>query len=400
MPSNALLTRQEITREALVVLHQKLNFIPTTNHQYDDSFADKEAKIGDSLRIRMPNEYTVRTGRNLTVQDTVEQNIVLQINTQKGVDVSFTSADLTLSLQDFSERILEPAMAVLAAAMEADALTMALDVPYLVGTPGSLPNSLKLFLQAQQKMTENLAPPGQRSFHIEPAVTPEIIDALKGLFQDSEAIKKQYREGKMGRTAGGTWYENTLMPRHTLGTQTTSGAMQVDGATQTGSTLTIKGTTNTATLTKGTVFTINNVFQVHPETKQATTRLQQFVVTANKTFSGTSGQTIEIFPAIVTSGGRQNVVGSPADSAAITAVGTAGTGYTQNLLHHRDAFAFASCDLVVPRGVDMAHREVYDGISMRLVRQYDISDDTFPCRFDVMYGWKTLRPPLACRITS
>ncbi len=204
----------------------------------------------------------------------------------------------------------------------------------------------------------------------------------------------------MGRTAGGDWFENNLVPRHTLGTQTTSGAMQVDGATQTGSTLTIKGTTNAATLTKGTVFTINNVFQVHPETKQATTRLQQFVVTANKTFSGTSGQTIEIHPAIVTSGGRQNVVGSPADSAAITAVGTAGTGYTQNLLHHRDAFAFASCDLVMPKGVDMAHREVYDGISMRLVRQYSISDDTFPCRFDVMYGWKMLRAQLACRITS
>lgn len=400
MPNNTLLTPDMITKAALVILHQKLNFIPSINHQYDPSFAKKEAKIGDTLRIRVPNEYTVRTGRVLAAQDTVEQNISLTINTQKGVDINFTSAELTLSLEDFSDRIIEPAMAVLAAAMEADALTMALDVPYLVGTPGSLPNSLKLFLQAQQKLTENLAPPGLRSFHIEPAVTPEIIDALKGLFQDSEAIKKQYREGKMGRTAGGTWYENTLMPRHTLGTQTTSGAMQVDGATQTGSTLTIKGTTNTATLTKGTVFTINNVFQVHPETKQATTRLQQFVVTANKTFSGTSGQVIDIYPAIVTTGARQNVTGSPADSAAVTAVGTASTGYTQNLLHHRDAFAFASCDLVMPRGVDMASRQVYDGVSMRLVRQYDVNQDTFPCRLDVMYGWTALRRQLACRITS
>lgn len=397
--ANALLTPNQITREALRILHQKLTFIGNINRSYDDSFAKSGAKIGDSLRIRLPNQYTVRSGATLSAQDTTEQSVTLQVNNQKGVDLNFTSVDLTLSLDDFSSRILEPAMAVLAANIEADALSMFKDVYNIIGTPGTVPNALKTYLNARKVLNDNLTPmDNNRCMQLTTGANVEIVDALKGLFQDSAAISKQYREGIMGRTAGFDWYENTLMPTHTNGTQATG--FTINGATQTGSTLNVGGLTSTNTLTKGTVFTIANVFMVHPETKAVTTTLQQFVVTSDFTASGTTGA-IGISPAIVTSGARQNVNVSPANSAVCTiATGSTSTGYGQNIAHHKDAFTFATADLIMPSGVDFSAREVYDGISMRIVRDYDINNDAFPCRIDVLYGYKTIRPQLACRVTN
>src|SRR5579872_5363398 len=154
--ANALLTPQQITREALRVLHNKLTFIGAINRQYDDSFAKAGAKIGDTLKIRLPNQYTVRTGKTLSAQDVTEQSVSLQIATQKGVDVNFSSAELTMSLDDFSSRILEPAMAVLASSLEADAFTMYRDVCQQVGTAGTTPNTLLTYLQARAKLNNSL----------------------------------------------------------------------------------------------------------------------------------------------------------------------------------------------------------------------------------------------------
>jgi hypothetical protein len=396
--TNSLLTPQQITREALRVLHNKLTFIGAINRQYDDSFAKSGAKIGDTLKIRLPNQFTVRSGATLAAQSVNEQSVSLQVGTQKGVDMNFSSVDLTMSLDDFSSRILEPAMAVLAAALEADAVSMYKNVHQLVGTPGTTPNTLLTYLQARARLNNSLAPmDANRTAHLSPLATATIVDALKGLFQDSSAIREQYREGSMGRTAGFDWYENPLVPTHTNGN--TVAGVQVNGAGQTGSTLNIKGVVNTNTFAHGAVFTIAGVFEVHPETKAATGRLQQFVVTADATMSGTTGQ-IGISPAIVISGAGQNVAASPADTAAITFVGAAGGAYEQELCFHRDAFAFATADLVMPKGVDFAAREVYDGVSMRIVRAYDINNDAFPCRIDVLYGYQTIRAQLACRVTS
>jgi hypothetical protein len=396
--ANSFLTPQQITREALRVLHNKLTFIGNINRQYDDSFAKSGAKIGDTLKIRLPNQYTVRTGKTLAAQDVGEQSVSLQIATQKGVDVNFSSAELTMSLDDFSSRILEPAMAVLASSLEADAFSMYKDVYQQVGTAGTVPNTLLTYLQARARLNNSLTPmDANRSTHLSPLATATIVDALKGLFQDSSAIREQYREGSMGRTAGFDWYENPLVPSHTNGTKVSG--VTVNGASQTGATLNIGGVANTNTLTKGSVFTIAGVFEVHPETKAVTSRLQSFVVAADATMTGTTGA-ITISPAIVTSGATQNVSASPADTAAITFVGSASTGYEQEMAFHRDAFAFATADLVLPRGVDFAAREVFDGVSMRIVRAYDINNDAFPCRIDVFYGYKTIRPQMACRITS
>jgi hypothetical protein len=396
--TNSLLTPQQITREALRVLHNKLTFIGAINRQYDDSFAKSGAKIGDTLKIRLPNQFTVRSGATLAAQTVSEQSVSLQVGTQKGVDMNFSSLDLTLTLDDFSSRILEPAMAVLASALEADAVSMYKDVYQQVGTPGTTPNTLLTYLQARARLNNSLAPmDANRTAHLSPLATATIVDALKGLFQDSSAIREQYREGSMGRTAGFDWYENPLVPTHTVGN--TVAGVQVSGAGQTGSTLNIKGVANGNTFAKGTVFTVAGVLEVHPETKAATGRLQQFVVAADATMTGTTGS-ISISPAIVTSGAGQNVAASAADSAALTIVGSANTAYEQELAFHRDAFAFATADLVMPKGVDFAAREVFDGVSMRIVRAYDINNDAFPCRIDVLYGYKTIRPALACRVTA
>ena len=396
--ANSLLTPQQITREALRVLHNKLTFIGAINRQYDDSFAKSGAKIGDTLKLRLPNQFTVRTGATLSAQDINEQSVALQVGTQTGVDMNFSSVDLTLSLDDFSSRVLEPAMAVLAASLEADAVTMYKDVYQQVGTPGTTPNTLLTYLQARARLNNSLTPMDTlRTAHLSPLATATIVDALKGLFQDSSAIREQYREGSMGRTAGFDWFENPLVPTHTNGN--TVAGVQVNGAAQTGSTLNVKGVTSSSFFAHGTAFTIAGVYEVHPETKVVTSRLQNFVVSADATMGGTTGA-LTISPSINVTGATQNVSASPADGAALTIVGAASTAYEQELAFHRDAFAFATADLVMPKGVDFAAREVYDGVSMRIVRSYDINNDAFPCRIDVLYGYQTIRPQMACRVTS
>jgi len=395
---NTILTPTAVTRKALQILHQKLNFVGNINRTYDDSFANSGAKIGDSLKIRLPNEYVVRTGANLSTQDTSETSTTLQIATQKGVDISFSSAELTLSLDDFSSRILEPAMAVLAANIEADALSMYKDVYNIVDNDTAAISFLNI-MQGRKLLNDSLAPmDNNRAALLSTDHTAKLVDSLKGLFQDSNAIKQQYREGMMGRTGGFDFYENTLLTNHTTGTAAKTTTYSVNGAVTTnGSTAVTVASAGSTTFKAGDVFTVAGCFRVHPETKVSTGVLQQFVVTAD--YAGGAGS-LSFAPAIYTSGGRQNVVAAGmANSSAIVKVGAgASEQLTPSMVFHRDAFAFATADLVMPKGVDFAAREVYDGISLRTVRQYAISTDTMPCRIDVLYGYKTIRAQLAARI--
>jgi hypothetical protein len=394
---NTILTPTAVTRKALQILHQKLNFVGNINRTYDDSFANSGAKIGDSLKIRLPNEYTVRTGPNLSAQDTTETSTTLQIATQKGVDISFSSAELTLSLDDFSARILEPAMAVLAANIEADALSMYKDVYNIVDNDGNAISFLNI-MQGRKLLNDNLAPmDNNRTALLSTDHTAKLVDSLKGLFQDSNAIKQQYKEGMMGRTGGFDFYENTLLANHATGTAAKTTTYTVNGAVTTNGSTAVTVATGATTFKAGDIFTVAGCFRVHPETKVSTGVLQQFVVAAD--YAGGAGS-LTFAPAIFTSGGRQNVVAAGmANSSAIVKVGAGNAELlTPSMVFHRDAFAFATADLVMPKGVDFAAREVYDGISLRTVRQYAISTDTMPCRIDVLYGFKTIRAQLAARI--
>jgi len=384
-----------ITREALRILHQKLNFVGNINRQYDDSFAQEGAKIGSNLRIRLPVQYTTNTGATLQVQNTVEAETTLSISTQRHVGMRFTAQELTLSLDDFSKRIIDPAMAVLASAIEADALSMHRDIYQSVNNIGS-PIGFRQVLLGRKRLDDSLAPDDDtRIALLNTQDNVDLVDALKGLFQSSNDIKEQYRKGLMGTTAGFSFYQNTLMPVQTTGTSASATGYTVSGAGQTGSSIAVAAGANTFAV--GDIVTFAGCNEVHPETKADTGRLQQFVITA--TYGGGAGN-LSISPAIVTSGGRQNVSSSPTNGGAVVKVGGASAIYRPSLVFHPDAFTFATADLVMPRGVDMAARSVQDGISMRLVRQYDINEDRMPCRIDVLYGFRTIRPELACRVLS
>lgn len=392
---NTILTPTAVTREALRVLHQKLNFVGNIVRDYDDSFAQKGAKIGDTIKVRLPNQYVVRDGATLNAQDTTESSVSLQISSQKGVDLNFTSGELTLSLDDFSQRILEPAMSVLAANIEADALNMALDVYQAVNNIGSA-ISLNKVLMGRKALNDALAPmDNQRTALLNTQDNVDLIDSLKGLFQDSEAIKKQYKEGIMGRTAGMDFYENTLLANQATGTAASATTYTVNGANQTGSGVIVA--TGATTFKKGDIATFAGCNRVHPETKADTGVLQQFVVTADH--AGGAG-TLQIAPAIITTGGAKNVSASPTNGGAVVKVGGASAIYKPSLVFHKEAFAFATADLIMPGGVDFAARETIDGLSCRIVRAYDINNDKFPCRLDILYGYKTLRAQLAARILS
>lgn len=333
----------------------------------------------------------------MSTQDTSETSTTLQIATQKGVDITFSSAELTLSLDDFSARILEPAMAVLAANIEADALSMYKDVYNIVDNDGNAISFLNI-MQGRKALNDNLAPmDNNRCALLSTDHTAKLVDALKGLFQDSNAIKQQYKEGMMGRTGGFDFYENTLLANHATGTAAKTTTYTVNGAVTTNGSTSVTVQTGSTTFKAGDIFTVAGCFRVHPETKVSTGVLQQFVVTAD--YAGGAGS-VSFAPAIHTSGGRQNVVAAGmANSSAIVKVGAGNAELlTPSMVFHRDAFAFATADLVMPKGVDFAAREVYDGISLRTVRQYAISTDTMPCRIDVLYGYKTIRAQLAARI--
>ena len=385
--ANSLLTPTAVTRESLRILHQKLNFVGNIVREYDDSYAKSGAKIGDSLKIRLPNQYTVRSGATLSAQDTTESSVTLQVATQKGVDLNFTSVDLTLSLDDFSKRIIQPAMSVLAATIEADALSMYKDVSNSIWNGASAATYNKA-LDARVLLQRALAPQSDRMALMDSLAMADVVKDTKSLFNDDSSIAKQYKEGYMGRAAGFDWAENTMMPAHTRGGS--NGAYLTNGATQTGSTLVVD--TGATAPAAGDVITIAGVFSVHPETKVSTGILQQFVVG-----TGATTTSFPISPAIVATGATQNVTNGAADNQAVTFLGTASTAVQTSLLFQKEAFAFATADLVMPSGVDFASRQVLDGISMRVVRQYDINNDKFPCRLDVLYGYKTLRPQLAVR---
>ncbi len=396
--ANELLTVDDITRESQRVLHQKLNFVGSCNRQYDESFKKKGAQIGDELRIRLPNKYKVRHGAVLDTQDTKNRSTTLPVKTQAGVDLNFSSVDLTLHIDEFSKNIIKPAMSVLAADIEADAMSMYKDVYNQIDNIG-LAATFKKILMAGKVLTDNLTPYTDRCLNMNTLDNIDVVDAISGKFNDQKKIAKAYREGRLGSNSFGfeEIFENTLWPRHTTGSCAAVTAYLVNGANQTGSALNVD--TGANTFKAGDIITIEGVNRVHPETKTDTGELQTFVITSD--YAGGAGN-LAISPAIVSDAtdGEQNVTASPADNAPISKQGGANASHGLSMAFHQDAFAFATADLIMPEGVDFAKRMVLDGISMRVVRQYDINNDKFPCRVDVLYGYKTIMAELAARLAN
>jgi len=391
-----------ITRKALEILENNLVITRNVNRQYDDSFAVSGAKIGSTLRIRLPDRALVTDGAALQVQDDAEQSTTLTVASQKHIGVNFTTAELTLQLDDFAERVLKPRISQLASSIDADVANAYKTIFNTVGTPGTSPATALVLLQAQQKLNESAAGMAPRYATVNPAANAGLVNGLSGFFNPTTTISQQFKNGMMG--TGVLGFDEINMSQsvkvHTTGSR--AGTILVNGAvsTQGQSTISIDGLTGaTDTVTAGDVFTIAGVFAVNPQTRESTGSLQQFVVTAAQTGAGNALANMAISPAIYTSTNALATVDSfPADNAAVTFVGTASTAYPQNLIYHKDAITFATADLLLPQGVDMAARAVHNGISLRVIRQYDINNDRLPCRIDVLYGFSTIRPQMACRV--
>lgn len=400
--SNTLLTVDQITREALRILVNNLGFTKGVNRQYDDSFAKSGAKIGNALRIRKPVRYTVTTASAaLNVQNSTETSETLTLDTQAHVDTDFTTQELTLDIDDFSDRILKPAMAAITNKIDYDGLGLYDTVWNSNGTPGTTPTTALSLLQCGEKLDDNAAPrDGNRCMIYNPAANAAMVDGLKGLFHTGQNLSEQYRQGYMASNTLGfgdiAMDQNVRM--HTCGAF--AGTVLVNDTTVADGDTTIgmdAFTDSAPTVKKGDVFTIAGVYSVNPQSRQSTGKLMQFVVTADTTGSSNAIAAVPFSPALQSTGAYQNVDALPANNAAVTFKGTASTQYPQNIGFHKDAFCLGTADLVMPSGVDFASRQVMDGISLRIIRDYDINNDVFPCRIDVLYGWKELYPELANR---
>jgi hypothetical protein len=375
----------------------------TVNRQYDDSFAVEGAKIGSTLRIRLPDRALVTDGAALQVQDDNEQFTTLAVASQKHIGVNFTTAELTMQLDDFADRVLKPRISQLASSIDADVANSFKSIYNSVGTPGTTPATSLVLLQAQQKLNENAAVMSPRYATVNPAANAGLVEGLKGLFNPTDTISRQFKNGLMG--TGVLGYEEISMSQsikqHVAGTRSTADTILVNGtiSTQGATTISIDGGTGSATVTVGDVFTIANVYAVNPQTRESTGALQQFVVTEANTATGGAWTDIKVSPAIYTAAHPLATVDSfPQDGAAVTFLGAASGTYAQNLVYHKDAITFATADLLLPQGVDMASRQVHNGISLRVVRQYDINNDRMPCRIDVLYGYGVIRPQMAVRM--
>ena len=399
--ANSILTIDMITRKSLEILENNLVISRNVNRQYDDSFAVEGAKIGSTLRIRLPDRALVTDGAALQVQDDNEQFTTLTVSTQKHIGVNFTSAELTMQLDDFAERVLKPRVSQLASSVDADVATCYKSIYNSVGTPGSTPSTSSVLLSAQQKLNEFATPMSPRYATVNPAANAGLVEGLKGLFNPTGTISRQFKNGMMGEGVLGLDEINMSQSivQHTTGVTPTAPIVATAVTTEGSTSLAISFTSGSPTFKIGDVFTIAGVFAVNPQTRQTTGSLQQFVVTADVTVSSTTTATLSVQPPMYTSANALATINAfPAASAVLTFLGGSATAYPQNLIYHKDAITLATADLLLPQGVDMASRQVHNGISLRIVRQYDINNDRMPCRIDVLYGFNAVRPVTAVRL--
>jgi len=414
--ANNLLTISMITNEALMVLENELTFSGQVDRNYDDQFAVTGAKIGATLNVRRPGRFVGTTGPALNVEDFNETSVPVTLSTQFHVDTQFTSQDLALSLDMFSDRILKPAVAAIANKVDFDGLTMAKNnTANIVGTAGTPPTGLITYLTAGAYLDSEGAPrDGRRSCVIEPFTSATIVDSLKGLFVPSDVIGKQYQKGMMGRdSAGVNWFMDQNVVAQTFGSYSTA-TLACATTTATGfltsgwastSTIALTATTATAGLKQGDVIQIDGVYAVNPQNRQAygSNKLRNFVVTSNVTVATSGTTSVTVSPAVITAGQFQNVsIPTTSATAAVTPFNKTGTVSPQNIVMHKNAFCLATADLELPDGVHFAGRasDKELGLSLRVVRQYTINNDSIPTRVDVLYGWAPLYPELACRVAA
>lgn len=394
MATNAFKTLNDgdITREALRILKNSNTVLRKVNRQYDDKFAATGAKNGGTLNIRLPNRYSVTTGRTATTggDNTTELSTSLVVATQKHVSMGFFSSELTLSLDDFSSRYLRPAMSVLGSTIAQDVCVAAQGAfTNYVGTPGTTPSSFLTYGQAGERLDWQTAPrDGNRTVVLSPTAMAATVDAQKGLFHSGPRISEQYETGVMEAMTGFDFMMDQSIQTLTAGARSTTYTTH-GSAVHTSGTAVIAVITGTGAMVVGDQFTLTGIFEVNPDTKASTGILKVFTLAA--AFAGGAGN-ITVSQTIYTSGPYQNVSAALPTTTTMVFIGTLSTAYPRNLAFHRDALVLATADLELPKGVDMASRANMDGLSLRFVRQYDATTDNFLARFDILYGTKVVRP--------
>lgn len=406
--ANTLKFIDMVAREALAVAHEKCQFIGTTDRQYDDSFGKTGAKIGSSLRVRNPNQYTRRQGsRVMDVQDQNESVQTITVATQDGVDMRFNSAELALDTDNvsdvaaFTKRYIEPAVSSMISGIEADYLAFATKATYNVaGTAGTAITSLVAPGAARAKLNQGLAPKSDRYIQMDSVTMAGLVNGVAAYFAPNGDISKQFREGMVQRTAMADYYENervwTLTNDGDVVANTNADGLVTDG----GSTIAVGDDLAIGDQVVGSVFTVAGVYACHPETKAAYAHLQQFVVTA------TGAVSVTVSPTIYLTGAKKNVCSSTGadlavtafNEAALTFVGAASTSYAQSLMYHKDAFQFITADLPLMDDAHKCARRVQEGLSLRVWQASDIRNDEMLMRIDMLYGMAALRPAWASRM--
>lgn len=404
--ANTTLTASIIAREAVMQLNNNLVMGQQVHRGYEEDFTNtvNGYEVGESISIKRPMDFTVRDGAVMNTQDVTEGKFTLTVDKQKGVDFEFTSKQLTLDIKDLSDRVIKPAMIQLANQVDTDLMALYKDIPSWVGTPGQTINSFSDFVKMPERMDEYANPTDARSGVLSPADHWALVGTQSGLFIETEA-RQAYRRGSLGALGGIETFMSQNVPTHTVGshagTPLTNGAAQevtyaASKDTNTQTLITDGWTSGAVTLKAGDVFTIANVFAVNPVTKATLPFLKQFTVVND--ISDTSGAiTLTMRPAAILTGAFQNISATIADGAAITVVGTASTGYRQNMSFHRNAFSLVMVPMVDPPGASEVARETFEGTTARVIPVYDGTNDISRWRLDILYGVKTVDERLAVR---
>lgn len=412
MPTNTLATPTWTTKETARYFINDLTFLANVNRTYDDQYVIAGAKVGNTVNARLPQRFTAMDGQALQLQALFDQTVPITLTNQKQVSFGYSSAQATTDLDMIRERYCQPGAEALANAAESLAFNAVYrDVYSAVGTPGTTPSTTLTYLQAGTKLTDTATPLRGRVAVLDPLAMQTVANTASSLFNPSAVISEDYEEGMFGRKQLGIdkWLQDPIRPTHTTGSFTAS-TPEVNGAGQTGSTISTDGWASGATtLNKGDVFTIAGVYSVNPLAYTSTGRLQQFTVTATVSDSSGAIAALAISPSIITSGQLQTVSNSPADNAAITVWSANPSGGTlsataspQSFVYHPDAFAFVMADMFKPgAGAESTVvRSKALGFSIRMVEQYLIGTDQNPTRLDMLIGAATIQARLACRVVG
>lgn len=415
--ANQLLTTDEITLEALAVLENSLGFTKTIRRKYDKYFAVSGGKIGDTLRVRKPARYLGVVGQGYQPEAITETYVNVALTTQFQVGLEMSTADLTLKIDEFSDRILKPAVSRIANKVDYDGLALATQLNLSVGTPGTAITTPSSFFTAGAKLDNNACPDdGDRSAIIDPLTNANLANGLTSFYNPQQQISTTYRRGRLGMLANFDFGKDQNVAKQVVGT--ISGTPLVNGAGQGGAatigasgSINLRGWGASNSLNQGDVVQFSTTYAVNPQNYASTGQLMDFVVLATNTASAGGVMTALSFaPGMITTGPFQNVTGLPADGDSVTVYGVAsgsfstitGKTFPVNLAYHPDAFTLVCADLYLPDGTDKGSRKSDDqlGLSIRYIRDYDGQTDQLINRLDILYGWAILRPELACRVAA